>query len=197
MKFVLASHNAHKAIEIKQILGPDFEILTMGEAGFTKEITEDGKTFEENAVKKAETVMKETGLAAIADDSGLCVEALGGAPGVYTARYAGEGASDDDNIDKLLCALKNVPEEERKAEFVSCIAFASPGMDTKTFTGKCSGHILFKRAGENGFGYDPIFYTPIFGKSLAEITAAEKNSISHRSCALKLFKEYIKNEYLK
>lgn len=192
MKFVLASHNKHKAEEIKNILGADFEIITQDEAGFSEEVTEDGKNFEENAIKKAETVMEAVGLPTIADDSGLCVSYLGGAPGVYTARFAGEGASDDDNINKLLGELDGVSEDQRTAEFVCTIAFAAPGKETKTFTGKCSGRILFEKAGENGFGYDPVFFSPVFEKSLAQISAEEKNSISHRSRALKAFKEYIK-----
>ncbi len=189
MKFVLASQNKHKAEEIKKILGEGFEIITQSEAGFEGEVVEDGSTFRENAIKKAETVMKATGLPTIADDSGLSVDALGGAPGVYTARYAGEGATDDENIGKLLSALSDVPEEKRQAQFVCCIAFASPGQETLTFEGRCEGRVLFEKAGENGFGYDPIFYTPVFGKSLAEVSADEKNSISHRSRALRLFKE--------
>ena len=193
MKFVLASRNRHKAEEIKNILGDGFEIITQDEAGFTAEVVEDGTTFEENAVKKAQTVMKATGLPTIADDSGLCVSYLGGAPGVYTARYAGENATDEENITKLLAALDGVPEEKRGAEFVCTIAFAAPDKETKTFSGKCSGRILNGKAGENGFGYDPVFYTPVFGKSLAQVSAEEKNSISHRFCALKAFKKYVKD----
>lgn len=189
MKFVLASQNKHKALEIKKILGEGYEILTQSEAGFEGEVVEDGLTFRENAIKKAETVMMATGKPTIADDSGLCVDALGGAPGVYTARFAGESATDDENIKKLLSALSGVPEEERGAQFVCCIAFATPGEETRTFEGKCEGRVLFEKAGEGGFGYDPIFYTPVFKKSLAEVSADEKNSISHRSLALKLFKE--------
>ena len=141
MKLVLASHNKHKAEEIKNILGEGFEIITQDEAGFSDEVVEDGVTFEENAIKKAETVMKATGLPTIADDSGLCVKALGGAPGIYTARYAGENATDSDNITKLLGVLKNVPEDKRDAEFVCTIAYARPDKETVTFTGKCD----FKR----------------------------------------------------
>lgn len=189
MKFVLASQNKHKAEEIKKILGEGFEIITQNEAGFEGEVVEDGSTFRENAIKKAETVMKATNLPTIADDSGLCVDALGGAPGVYTARFAGEGATDAENIKKLLSALSDVPEEKRQAQFICCIAFASPNCETLTFEGRCEGRVLFEKAGENGFGYDPIFYTPVFKKSLAEVSADEKNSISHRSQALKLFKE--------
>lgn len=194
MKFVLASKNKHKAEEIKSILGSDFEIITQDEAGFFGEVIEDGKTFEENAIKKAETIMNEINLPTIADDSGLCVKALGGAPGIYTARFAGENATDDENISLLLNKLKDVPEEERDAEFVCVIALAVPNKETLTFKGKCEGRILFEKMGESGFGYDPVFYTPVFEKSLAEISADEKNSISHRFCALKAFKDYLNKE---
>lgn len=193
MKFVLASRNKHKAEEIKNILGKDFEIITQDEAGFLDEVVEDGKTFEENAIKKAETVMKAVGMPTIADDSGLCVEYLGGAPGIYTARFAGENATDDENIKKLLSELENVPKEKRNADFVCTIVFASPDKETKTFTGKCSGYILNEKNGENGFGYDPVFFTPVFEKSLAQISAEEKNSISHRYCALKAFKKFLED----
>ena len=194
MKFVLASKNKHKAEEIKSILGSDFEIITQDEAGFFGEVIEDGKTFEENAIKKAETIMNEINLPTIADDSGLCVKALGGAPGIYTARFAGENATDDENISLLLNKLKDVPKEERDAEFVCVIALAVPNKETLTFKGKCEGRILFEKMGESGFGYDPVFYTPVFEKSLAEISADEKNSISHRFCALKAFKDYLNKE---
>lgn len=189
MKLVLASHNKHKAEEIKEILGEGFSVITQDEAGFSEEVEENGKTFEENAILKAETVMRAVGLPTIADDSGLCVSALHGAPGIYTARFAGENASDSENIEKLLISLADVPEEMRGAEFVCTIAYARPNEETQTFTGKCEGRILFEVAGEGGFGYDPVFYTPVFKKSLAQISAEEKNSISHRGNALKLFKE--------
>lgn len=191
MKLILASKNKHKAQEIKKILGDGFEVITQSEAGFSGKVTEDGKTFEENAAKKAEEVMRAVGAPTVADDSGLCVEALGGAPGVFTARYAGEGATDDENISKLLNALKDVPDEKRDAEFVCAFALAIPGKETKIFKGSCKGKILREKCGEDGFGYDPIFYTPVFENSLASISADEKNSISHRGEALKKFKDYI------
>ena len=191
MKFVLASKNKHKAEEIRKILGEDYKIITQTDAGFEGDVIEDGLTFRENAIKKAETVMMATGHPTIADDSGLSVDALGGAPGVYTARFAGEGATDDENIARLLYELSEVPEEERSAQFICCIAFAAPNRETVTFEGRCEGKILFEKTGENGFGYDPVFFTPVFGKSLAEVSADEKNSISHRFKALSLFKESI------
>lgn len=191
MKLVLASHNKHKAEEIKNILGEGFEVITQSEAGFLGEVKEDGATFEENAAKKAEEVMAAVGVPTIADDSGLCVSALGGAPGVFSARYAGEDATDDENVEKLLNALKDVPDEKRDAEFVCAFALAIPEKETIIFKGSCKGSILHEKQGSDGFGYDPVFYTPIFKKSLASISADEKNSISHRGEALKKFKEYM------
>ena len=128
--------------------------------------------------------MKATGLPAIADDSGLCVDALDGAPGVYTARFAGEGATDDENIAKLLKALDGIETEKRTARFVCVIAVAYPDREPVTYKGECEGRILTEKRGENGFGYDPVFYVEKFGKSMAELSAEVKNSISHRSRAL-------------
>ena len=184
--FVLASKNKHKAEEIRQILGEEFEILTMDEAGVGElAIIEDGSTFEENAAKKAETVMRVCKRPTIADDSGLCVEALEGAPGVYTARYAGPYATDEDNIQKLLEALKDVPPMERGASFVCVIALAEPGADTRLFRGECNGKIAQEKKGESGFGYDPVFYVEQYGKTMAELEHPIKNAISHRGAALK------------
>lgn len=194
MKLVLASHNKHKAEEIKNILGDGFEVITQSEAGFSGEVTEDGETFEENAAKKAETVMKVLNVPVIADDSGLCVEALGGAPGVHTARYAGEGATDEENIKKLLEAMKDVPDGKRDAEFKCTIALSVPGEETKLFSGSCRGSILREKSGCDGFGYDPVFFTPVFKKSLASVSQSEKNSISHRGGALRKFKVYMCGE---
>lgn len=187
--YILASKNQHKAEEIKAILGEEYTIITQTEAGVGEiEVVEDGTTFEENAVKKAETIRNATGKPCIADDSGLCVEYLQGAPGVYTARFAGENATDDQNIQKLLTALKDVPSKQRGARFVCVIALAEPGKDTQVFCGECKGSILTEKRGEDGFGYDPVFYTEEFQKSLAELTAEQKNSISHRGNALKEMK---------
>ena len=185
MEFVLASQNKHKAVEIENILGEGFSIITMDETKAKGlDIIEDGETFEENALIKARTVAKITNLPTIADDSGLCVEYLGGAPGVYTARYAGEGATDDENIDKLLGALEGVPEEKRGAYFACAIAVVFPDGEEKTFFGKCDGRILEERRGANGFGYDPIFFVPEYNMSMAEIPMEDKNKISHRSRAI-------------
>lgn len=188
--YILASKNQHKAEEIKAILGDGYEIITQTEAGAGDiEVIEDGLTFEENAVKKAETIMKATGRPCIADDSGLCVDYLKGAPGVYTARYAGENATDGENIKKLLTALDGVEKEARGAQFVCVIAVSEPEKETRIFRGECQGRILTEKRGDSGFGYDPVFYHEDFQKTLAEMTAEEKNNISHRGDALKRMKE--------
>lgn len=192
MKLVIASNNAHKVREIKEILSGCFEeILSLKEAGIVIDVVEDGKTFEENAAKKALAVCEKTGLPTIADDSGLCVDYLDGKPGIYTARFAGENASDDENINKLLSELDKAEFEERKAHFVCVIAFAKNNNidDVEYFRGECDGYILNEKHGENGFGYDPVFYYPEFKCSLAEISEDKKNEVSHRSRALKKFYE--------
>ena len=192
-RFVLASNNKHKAEEIKAILGGEFEVITQREAGAGDiEVVEDGKTFEENAALKAVTIMNALNTPTIADDSGLCVDYLGGAPGVYTARYAGENASDDENIDKLLAELNGVAPERRTAEFVCVIAVAFPGEEVRMFRGVCPGRITEERAGEGGFGYDPVFFSDEYDMTLAQMDPDIKNSISHRSAALKNAAEYIK-----
>ena len=192
--FVLASQNKYKAEEIKQILGSDFEIKTMDEVGLSNlEIIEDGNTFEENAAKKAVTVFKKINMPVIADDSGLCVDYLGGSPGAHTARFAGENASDSENIDKLLSELKNVPFEKRSAKFVCVIAFIENSADNiKYFRGECSGFILDKKRGTSGFGYDPVFYYKEYEKTLAELGEEVKNTVSHRYKALKAFSDFLK-----
>ena len=188
--YILASKNQHKAEEIKSILGEDFEIITQTAAGAGDgEVIEDGNTFEANASKKAETIMRATGKACIADDSGLCVEYLDGAPGVYTARFAGENATDGENIAKLLKELDGVEESQRGAKFVCVIALAEPGKETRLYRGECAGRILTEKRGESGFGYDPVFYVEAFQKSLAEVSPELKNSISHRSRALLKLRE--------
>lgn len=193
--FVLASKNKNKAEEIKEILGDGFNVITQSEAGVGEiDVVEDGETFEENAIKKAETIMRATGQAVIADDSGLCVEFLDGAPGVYTARYAGENASDEDNINKLLKSLDGVAPGKRAAKFVCVIAVAKPDCDTVTFRGECEGAISFKPCGDKGFGYDPIFYVTKYDCTMAELEPHIKNAISHRSAALKKFVLYARKK---
>lgn len=190
--FVLASKNKHKADEIKTILGGGFDVITQTEAGAGDiSVVEDGATFEENAVKKAEAIMRATGKPTIADDSGLCVDFLGGAPGVYTARYAGEHATDQENIEKLMTALSGVTFDKRGARFVCVIAFSRPGKKTVTFRGECDGFISLKPMGNGGFGYDPVFYVERYDKTMAELEPHIKNALSHRFSALKKFKEYL------
>lgn len=190
MEYILASQNQHKAEEMQAILGDKITLITLDKVGCADiEIVEDGETFEENAIKKAVTVMEKTGLPSIADDSGLCVDFLHGKPGVYTARFAGENATDDENIAKLLSELDGVETSKRTAKFVCVIALAVPGKEPTTFRGECMGRILTEKRGENGFGYDPVFFVEKFGKSMAELPAEVKNSISHRSNALKKLEE--------
>ncbi len=194
-KIILASKNKNKAREINDILGTDFEVITQEEViGSEFEVIEDGKTFEENAIKKAEEISKMTGLLTLADDSGLCVDYLDGAPGVYSARFAGEKATNDENVDKLLDELKDVPLHERDGQFVCVIALASPDAETLTFKGECAGSITFERKGYNGFGYDPVFYVTKYDKTMAELEPHLKNAISHRSKALKKLVYYFQNK---
>jgi len=183
-KFVLATNNKHKAEEIKAIFAGKFDILTLSEAGISVNVIEDGKTFEENAIKKASAVAKLTDLSVISDDSGLMVDYLNGEPGVDTAYFAGLNATDDENIDKLLRSLDGVTFDKRDAKFVCIIAVIIDGQ-TLTFRGECPGKILEQRDGENGFGYDPIFYYPQYDKSFATLPPEIKNTISHRARALK------------
>jgi XTP/dITP diphosphohydrolase len=191
MKAVLASKNKNKAREIAEILGDSWKIATLDELKINCDVVENGATFEDNAIKKAAEIMKIASLPTIADDSGLEVDFLGGAPGIFTARYASANATDDENIDKILRELSGVPPEKRGAKFVCVIAFALPEKKILTFRGECSGKILTKRSGENGFGYDPIFAPDGFGgRSMAELTSAEKNGASHRAAALEKMKRY-------
>lgn len=193
MKLLLATNNAHKAQEIRAILADRFsEIVTMREAGIDFEVEEDGATFRENALKKAVETLAYVGDrfdAVLADDSGLCVDALDGAPGVYSARFSGEGHNDDANNAKLIRLLQNVPDELRTARFCCCIALARRGLDPIVVQGEVEGTILHEARGENGFGYDPYFFYAPFGKSFAELSSEEKNAVSHRKRALTLLSE--------
>jgi XTP/dITP diphosphohydrolase len=188
---VFATNNNHKVIEMSRFFEEhfpgEFEIKTLKQAGFTDAIIEDADTFEGNAFIKASTVCKATGLIAIADDSGLEVDSLGGRPGVYSARYAGEGCSDNDNINKLLGELAGVPEEKRTARFVSVICACYPDGRTVQARGTCEGIILTEKRGSGDFGYDPVFYFPPLGKTFAELTTDIKNTVSHRGNALQQF----------
>ena len=190
--YILASKNKNKAREIAEILGEGFEVITQEQAGLSNiDVIEDGETFEENAVKKAEEICKASGKPTIADDSGLEVDALGGEPGIYSARYGGEGLDDKGRVQLLLKNMQNIPDEKRTARFVCAITYVDEN-GTITAKGTCEGRITHAPAGENGFGYDPVFFVQEFGKTTAEISAEEKNSISHRGKALHLFAEKIK-----
>ena len=186
MKLIIASNNAHKVSEIKAILGCFYdEILSLREAGIDMDVVEDTNTFEGNALKKAREVFAVADAdAVLSDDSGLMVDALGGAPGVYSARYAGEGHDDAANNAKLLDALKDVPGEKRTARFCTSVALIRKGMPAVTANGSVEGRILRSPQGENGFGYDPLFYYEPLKKSFAQLTPEEKNSVSHRKRAL-------------
>jgi len=180
---VLATRNKNKIREFQEIL-KDFpiEIRSLSDFGTLPEAIEDGETFDDNAYKKAIHTAKILGLPAIADDSGLIVEALNGAPGVYSARYAGNGATDDENVDKLLQDMKGI--KNRKATFQCVLSIAVPSGPALTYEGMCEGILLEKRQGISGFGYDPIFYFENLGKTFAECSMEEKNKVSHRGKAL-------------
>ena len=188
MKLVLASDNAHKLQEFRELFrGSDVELLSKKETGFTDEVEENGATFEENAFIKAEAVMRATNLAAIADDSGLCVDALGGEPGVLSARYTGDHADTDE--DRYRLVLKNLGERtDRSARFVSALCCVFPNGDVLRARGECEGEILYAPRGTNGFGYDPVFKPAGYDCSMAELTMDKKNAISHRGKALANFK---------
>ena len=187
MKLVLASKNRHKLIEMQTILGAlGLEVVLESEVGVDVDVEETGTTFEENALLKAKAVMEASGMAAIADDSGLEVDALNGAPGVYSARY-GNKNSDAERTAFLLENMRDVPAEQRTARFVSAIACALPDGRVVAARGTCEGTILFETRGDNGFGYDPVFYVPELGMTFAEADGAQKNAISHRGSALKKF----------
>ena len=194
MIFAAATNNAKKLKEIKRILNAlGHDAKTLKELGIEIEIEENGTTFAENAVIKAKTIAAICKMPTISDDSGLEVDFLNGAPGVYTARYAGENATDDENIDKLLDVLKDVPQEDRGAAFVSSVCLYVPvenGEDISVVcTGRCPGWIGWERIGDGGFGYDPIFM--VGDVSYSEMSAEEKDAISHRGQALRLLGEEI------
>ena len=188
MKVVLASKNAHKLQELQDILSAQgVEVILESAAGVDVEVEETGTTFEENSLLKARAVMEASGLPAIADDSGLMVDALNGAPGVYSARYGGPGLEDAGRYRLLLENMRGVLD--RKCRFVSAITLCMPSGDIVTARGECPGTLAYAPQGENGFGYDPIFFVPEKKKTFAQLTAEEKNAISHRGRALQLFQE--------
>lgn len=181
-EIVLATGNKGKIREFTGLLEGAFgKIVSLNDLESPPEVIEDGKTFKENALKKARAIAVYSGIPALADDSGLEVEALGGRPGVYSARYAGEGATDRDNINKLLLEFRGV--ENSKARFVCVLALVTPEGKEIIAEGSCEGVILTEPRGKGGFGYDPVFYLPEFGKTMAEIPPTLKNRISHRARA--------------
>ena len=194
MKVVLASKNPHKLVEIRQITDKfGFQLVLQSELGVDLDVEETGTTFEENSLLKAEAVMKATGLPAIADDSGIAVEALGGQPGVYSARYGFDESLDDwGRLQLLLKNTEQVPDDQRQAKFVCVISFVTPEGVTIQARGEIHGMLTRAPRGENGFGYDPIFYYPPMDKTTAEMTSEEKNRVSHRANALHLFYEKLK-----
>lgn len=188
-KIIFATKNQGKLKEIKQIMqDTNFEIISMCEAGINIEIEETGTTFEENSIIKATAVMKESGLPALADDSGLEIDYLDKAPGVYSSRYMGEDTPYDIKNNRILELLKDVSKDQRTARFVSVIAAVFPDNTTITTKGTIEGIIGYKQAGENGFGYDPIFFVPEYNMTTAQMSIEQKNEISHRGKALKLMK---------
>ena len=196
MKVVLASKNPHKLVEIDEItrkLG--IELILQSELGVDIDVEENGTTFEENSFIKAEAVMKATGLPAMADDSGIAVDALGGAPGVYSARYGGDPSMTDH--DRKMLLLKNtehVPDGQRQAQFVCVITMVTPEGETIQARGEIHGELTREPKGENGFGYDPIFYYPPAGMTTAEMSSEEKHKVSHRGNALKVFYDMLKEK---
>ncbi len=218
MEIVLASKNKNKIKEMQQLVNElcerEIKILSLEDIGFEGDIVEDGTSFEENAAIKA-SVPAMLGYYGIADDSGITVDYLGGAPGIYSARYSGEGATDESNNEKLMAEMEGVPYEKRGSAYVCAIAFASPkekALDegnmilsefatkhsnkeivVSSFTGECRGVLLDYYQGNGGFGYDPMFYVKEFDKTFAETTSEEKNSISHRGKALRAFASWLNN----
>ena len=194
MKVVLASKNPHKLVEISKITEKfGIELILQSQLGIDLDVEETGTTFEENSLIKAEAVMKATGLPALADDSGIAVDALNGEPGIYSARYGFDDSLDDwGRLQLLLRNTEHVPEGQRQAKFVCVISFVTPEGQVIQARGEIHGELTREPAGENGFGYDPIFYYPPLGKTTAELTSEEKNQVSHRANALKLFYEKMK-----
>lgn len=194
MKVVLASKNAHKLKEISKITEKfNMELVLESQLGVDIDVEETGSTFEENSFIKAQAVMKATGLPALADDSGIAVDALNGAPGIYSARYGFDPSLDDwGRLELLLKNTEQVPDGSRQAQFVCVITLVTPEGQVIQARGEAHGELLRQPAGEGGFGYDPIFYYPPLGKSFAELSPEEKNRVSHRAQALKLFYEKLK-----
>lgn len=184
-RLLVSTRNQGKLRELSELLGSvPFELVSLSDVGIDDDVEETGQTFEDNAILKAETYRDLSGMLTLADDSGLEVDALGGEPGVRSARYAGPDATDDDRIRLLLKNLESTPEASWTAQFTCVIAIASPDEETLLFPGSCRGKIVREPRGENGFGYDPIFLFPDLGLTMAELTPEQKNAISHRAIAV-------------
>lgn len=198
MKLVLASRNKGKIREIeallRELVSDKISVLSLDDIGYFGDIIEDGESFEENALIKA-SVPAKLGYYGVADDSGLAVDALDGAPGIYSARYAGEEADYAKNNAKLLSELDRVHEEDRTARFVSVVAFVYPDGRRFTVRGECVGEIISEYRGKGGFGYDPLFLYPPMNKTFSEMTEEEKNSVSHRGVSMRLFAEEFKARF--
>jgi len=194
MKVVLASKNPHKLVEISKITEKfGMELILQSELGVDIDVEETGTTFEENSYLKAEAVMRATGLPALADDSGIAVDALNGEPGIYSARYGFDASLDDwGRLELLLKNTENVPDGQRQAQFVCVITMVTPQGQTIQARGEIHGELTREPRGENGFGYDPIFYYPPYGKTTAEMSPEEKNQVSHRANALKVLYNKLK-----
>ena len=194
MKVVLASKNRHKLVEISKITQKfDMELVLQSELGVDIDVEENGTTFEENSLIKAKAVMEATGLPALADDSGIAVDALNGEPGIYSARYGFDDALDDwGRLELLLKNTEHVPDGQRQAQFICVITMITPDGKVIQARGEIHGELLREARGENGFGYDPIFFYPPMGKSTAEMSPEEKNQVSHRANALNVFYEKLK-----
>lgn len=192
-KILLASKNEKKRKELQEILqGMGIELLNFSDLEEEMpDVVEDGKSFTENAIKKAKTIAKLSNYTTLADDSGLVVRALGGEPGIYSARFAGENASDEANNNKLLNKMKDIAWEDRDAYFICVIALCTPEGEVRTVEGRCEGRITFTPQGEGGFGYDPLFMPHTYNKSFAQLNSEEKHLISHRGKALRKIKDII------
>ena len=192
MKIVFATANAGKLREAAEVLGPDFEIVSLAQAGITEEIPETGKTLQENSLQKATYLFERTGLPCFADDTGLEVDALGGAPGIYSARYAGPGHDHQANMDKLLKELGAT--EERRARFKTVVTLILADGQPRFFEGTCEGNIARAKRGNGGFGYDPVFLPDAYpGRTLAEVSEEEKNAVSHRGQAIRAMAAWLQS----
>ena len=198
MKIILATKNKGKVADFEKLTeNMNIEVISfLDEEINFPDVVEDGETFEENSVKKALEIAKYTGMITVSDDSGLCVEALDGAPGIYSARYSGENTTDSKNIDKLLEEMKNIPQGERQAKFVSVVSIAKPDGTVQSFRGEVEGEIIFERKGTNGFGYNPVFFSYELEKTFGEATMEERVTVSHRARAFRELKKKVLNKFV-